>query len=592
MIKVTINGKNAVPALSDGIRVVRQNPVICETEGLTMDLTFPMDILDNVRVFGRVNLIAVSKASAKATFQKCSMSVNGRVLISGTGTVTAVTDKVLKLQIRENTVNPQYGEKGRLYIDECLSLGTREQLMASMGAVYVGDRGWRVDAIPALGFPGVRGVFCLACVRNADTDGFVNEPDIYRGNPDQYYIEAPQPQLCLMRVMEACWRALGYTVRSNAYDRSPWNDLYVASAEQTGEAARGLPHWTVERFLDEFRKLFNARYRFEGDFVDIAPQPTDESAGGIECHEVDDEFETDFEEEGSENIHASSIGYSGLSDKVDEVKAAFRVVEFESAEKAREAGAAMTKAAFETTVFGTPDGLYYGTRTTWSLGHGAEPAVHNTLTRFGEYERIERGEDRTDLCIIPVSIEQANGHVRVDGTDYSGRTTVVSVGSNGLQQGDEYVSVKDVVDGEKTAPSRPESDTMAVFFCIGSVHDTLSVIDAESDRVTQTITFVAPKAYVSGYKATYGGVVESEASDSMRLTRIQEGENAVGAFHSSQRTVENRLEYVYTFITDAIPDPLSTYIFRGKRYECRKIELTVREDGIDRKKKGYFYEIL
>jgi hypothetical protein len=78
----------------------------------------------------------------------------------------------------------------------------------------------------------------------------------------------------------------------------------------------------------------------------------------------------------------------------------------------------------------------------------------------------------------------------------------------------------------------------------------------------------------------------------MRLTRIQEGENAVGAFHSSQRTVENRLEYVYTFITDAIPDPLSTYIFRGKRYECRKIELTVREDGIDRKKKGYFYEII
>lgn len=45
------------------------------------------------------------------------------------------------------------------------------------------------------------------------------------------------------------------------------------------------------------------------------------------------------------------------------------------------------------------------------------------------------------------------------------------------------------------------------------------------------------------------------------------------------------------FITDDIPDPSKIFVFRNKRYICEKIEMNVTNDGIDKEKTGYFYEI-
>lgn len=45
------------------------------------------------------------------------------------------------------------------------------------------------------------------------------------------------------------------------------------------------------------------------------------------------------------------------------------------------------------------------------------------------------------------------------------------------------------------------------------------------------------------------------------------------------------------FITDDIPDPSKIYVF-NKRYICEKVEMNVTDDGIDKEKTGYFYEIL
>lgn len=46
------------------------------------------------------------------------------------------------------------------------------------------------------------------------------------------------------------------------------------------------------------------------------------------------------------------------------------------------------------------------------------------------------------------------------------------------------------------------------------------------------------------------------------------------------------------FLTDEIPDPSKIYVFHNKRYICSKVELSVTDDGIDKVKTGYFYEIL
>ena len=48
----------------------------------------------------------------------------------------------------------------------------------------------------------------------------------------------------------------------------------------------------------------------------------------------------------------------------------------------------------------------------------------------------------------------------------------------------------------------------------------------------------------------------------------------------------------FKFVTDDIPDPSKIFIFHNKRYICQKIEMNVTDDGIDKEKTGYFYEIL
>ena len=45
------------------------------------------------------------------------------------------------------------------------------------------------------------------------------------------------------------------------------------------------------------------------------------------------------------------------------------------------------------------------------------------------------------------------------------------------------------------------------------------------------------------------------------------------------------------FVTGDIPDPSKIFVFRNKRYICEKIEMNVTEDGIEKEKTGYFYEI-
>ena len=45
------------------------------------------------------------------------------------------------------------------------------------------------------------------------------------------------------------------------------------------------------------------------------------------------------------------------------------------------------------------------------------------------------------------------------------------------------------------------------------------------------------------------------------------------------------------FVTDEIPDPTNLYMFHNKKYICSKIEMNVRDDGVEKEKTGYFYEI-
>ena len=56
--------------------------------------------------------------------------------------------------------------------------------------------------------------------------------------------------------------------------------------------------------------------------------------------------------------------------------------------------------------------------------------------------------------------------------------------------------------------------------------------------------------------------------------------------------IDNNNQISIKFIPDDIPDPSKIYVFNNKRYICEKVEMNVTDDGIDKEKTGYFYEML
>lgn len=97
MIEMTINGKVVYPDTSQKIKVTFENQYVKDSGSYTYDIQFPLAILGNKLVFGNIDRLDVRKGVA--TFEDCKIFVDNRIIMSGKGTVTSITDKTLKLQV-------------------------------------------------------------------------------------------------------------------------------------------------------------------------------------------------------------------------------------------------------------------------------------------------------------------------------------------------------------------------------------------------------------------------------------------------------------------------------------------------------------
>ena len=55
--------------------------------------------------------------------------------------------------------------------------------------------------------------------------------------------------------------------------------------------------------------------------------------------------------------------------------------------------------------------------------------------------------------------------------------------------------------------------------------------------------------------------------------------------------IKTAVERQFLFLDDVDVDPTASYVIKGKRYACHKIELTIDTNGVQPLKRGYFYEI-
>ena len=631
MIFCTINAHVAYPSTTDKIKVTYANQYIEDSGSYTYDISFPMSIHANQLLFGNIHRFDVHKPTA--AFDDCKLYADNRLVICGKGTVTAVSESMVKLQIVGGKSRIKYNSRFEShYIDEIdfppvqIVSGIDAKRYAQLSLSYV-DASKQPSLVMVDLTNGIRvgqpGVAVFYPIYDESYDCISNS--LYAAKFDKLKVDgisyptgkmavmqslAVQPNL--LHVLEYVLRYEGYTIRRNDYNVEPWNRLYIASARRSCHIKDALPHWSVYTFIEEFRKLFNATFVFDDIEKEVSIISTNElTSDNAVAYECLGEYSTEFDEDGLESLATSNVEYSfdssGNRDWRESIPLSvlkqYPIKEFESGEDMNTAAMAMSTRERRSTIF--KQGLSYYI---WALlpkdGNPENKDLTEQRTVCGLFNPILRDRESdscVDLKMIPVAMTQRkrwSGKNILSLTDLMPNSKVIMPSMSNDKDsslgnltedadGNYYVSVQDAMQGTDLSAASSESsdETMRLMFSgdyVRSLDKGITTKGGVFGSGDDTI-FRYPIA-LTDYRM-YPAWTGTGETVSLSLDRLQ---------HNWGISVEidSHNLFCIRFLTDDIPDPSNIYIFNNRRFVCQKIELEVSGEGFDRVKTGYFYEIL
>lgn len=628
MIKCYINGKEAFPKLADKIKLTKENVFIKESDSYTYDITFPMDIIDNRKIFGNKQRIDVKKGTA--VFEKCMLYADNIPVVSGVGTVTSITNTDIKLQIVSGRGSLKYRDSFYNEFIDRLPLGIAEWnqdrllhenvCIENMNVLVQGGiryqfgktKQWRRQ-----GYLGYKGEYVLMPIYDAVNGCFCNVQGKIRYDDTTDIVMYPRAQPNLLFIFRKIMNCLGFSVNCEMLDKDPWNRLYIANARDTQLYNEMLPHWTVKTFLEELRKLFNLSYLFDERQATITVIPYNEtSSESIAVYEPLDEFSMDYDEDGLNYIGASNVEYN--IDNIDyrigevitkEIYDSFDVKDYDSAIAMSDDYRELSDKEKYTSIFHCPDGFYYARKTDKGP----------FLTRFGRFTGIVRNKESDEsvkLMMCPVQYagdEQIDSFIYYEGEGVGNSvmnykavfTAGIAVASENtdIDMSDEYVSVADVVDEGADAPSRDTESSDNIYLMFANFDAKDSLVSSGMERLhyipEDADGYIPVKSMTIDYNHAYpdSELAYLTSKESLALTSSP-ATYSISMFHyigekdNFFKIIENQNKVVIKFLADNIPDPTRVYMFYNKRYLCEKIEIELSDGEINPVKTGYFYEIL
>lgn len=612
MIKCIINGKQGYPSLQSDIKVTRENPFVTNGDSFTMEVTFPMSIAENRNIFGPLHRMDVSKRNT--LFDDCQLYADNILIIRGSGRATEITNTFVKIQIMGGRNSVRYKSKfQKIFIDRITTYPQVAQRYVPVNwdpghglrhldfkRVVVGNE------IASKGYVGDKSSYVFMPVYDIDNDVIANNCCYFESNADdkEEILVNPAVQPNLMMVLRHVMQAVGYTVTANVFDVAPWNELVIANARQTLNIAYALPHWTVDTFIDEFRKLFNASFIFDDVSMTVSViRNSDLDTSNEVSYDVEEEFKTNYDESGIEYIGGSNIKYNleggdrTLDDFPQEVRRSFPIIEYNTFNELATAFQRMTEEQQFTNIFHCPNGYFF-------CGHKynaeGEDTGEFTLQMFGKFGPLYRDVesdsfvelkmfpaemkyDRFDIgwyqwanIVAPVYVVRREMYARV------WMPKVPNPKGNSFVDYDEkgYVSVSNVLEDGETSTAEEEE-----------VSESMPLMWVEGYAVA--IDGVALKKYPASYTDSRNNY--HAVGNSLSLTVKDINDHYIGELHQGnirlESTVDVNNEICYQFLMDGMPDPTKVYVFRNKRYIASKIETKINEKGIERLKTGYFHEI-
>ena len=611
MIKCYIDGQEVFPSLKNGLKMVIENPNMREKSSYTYDITFPMDILENVKCFSGISRASVSVK--KRTFEDCRLTANDKQLFRGKGIVTMVNNEEVKLQIVQEEKSNIPSVFSSSYIDllhyPAVNSRYKQAVFDNGGDSFDGDEhtiiGWTDVRNELLmgSFIGERGKYTFVMTLKGDATGediedFVNVCcGSIGGDVCPLYHLAVQPNL--MYVLRHVLASAGYSAELSAIDCEPWQDLYICSCNITLDIAESLPHWTCKKFLEEIEKLFNISFEWNEGYVRAVKLWERESSQTVEIESVDN-FERNYDEEGQSYADTSNLTYNlgdthAPNDTVSrEALQKYGVRQFASLRVLENAMRTMTEKEKKTSFFAIKERpeLYY-------FHESTEESDTDCLKPTGLFRPLFRDLDSdstTELNIVPAAIENeeipfmpflVRNTFWEAGIGYRMRDIQRAVFQYPVTQSkeihDDYVSVQDVVEDGSDIDDDEDTSQMDIMFV--SSLDTLDV-------QTWFGTVKVLKGTTDNHLYRVGLKAASLALNGCS-TMICMGDNHVTQLQIDQASAFNKNEELITnFLSDDVPSISRVFVLANKRYIAKQLEIQINEDGVAHEITGHFYEML
>ena len=383
MIQLFLDGKIAITKDNSTIKLTSENQFFTKSATYTYDVELPLDIAENLEIFGHIHRMDVSKVSRILTAE---LIVDNVTVLLGTAHITAVSETSVKVQLLGAAASYNYGNKmDNTFIDE-LDLGDwywetfpdgryvgldseyKESVwlnypkdwrftgytqpildvlnqdpdnpwwlgnpndniyMRALSEIYSGKYNW--VAFPT--YNATADVYCNKIAyrmhsenpRKTATKCFEWRDGDMDGDVNQY-IRSFCPQPYVWRMVEKVAKATGFEIRreDNALYTDPFfKKIFIVSTSNRMECCKCLPHWSVNDWWTQIENTFgvilNFDYTNKRIYISKRNAHYTNQAGTVYLNEIVDEYTTEIDDETETDISVNSVGFTDYENGAEDI---------------------------------------------------------------------------------------------------------------------------------------------------------------------------------------------------------------------------------------------------------------------------------
>lgn len=598
MIRLMIDGKVAVLKAGTSFKLTRMNPYFEDQGDFTFEVQLPLDgCAENLAIFGAVHRAEVGLADW-ANKELPMHLIAPPIDLEGVAKVMTVSETEVKVQLLagKSAVN-DFGKDADgkdLYIDE-LGLGLKlDNTNTPVGHQEPYDKDHLFVTFPVRDGNGMIVNYPLWTLHLSGT--------VWIRDYCTYKNYAVQPYLAT--VINSIIRKLGYWQLLNVFNSSWLKDVFVANNVQTNNVDDILPHWTVAEFFTELRNAFGV-YLDVGESVKsvnlVSLSSHYSGSAGVVLEEVLDELTADIDhdenakttKEGNTEYELGSI--SGVLRLPDEVWQNAIIKTFSDdgllrrwiGENIREEEKSSSKWLFvdlnlnRTYAYlkSAKDGKFYL----------AQVDVFPPLIRNGAYYKAATNREiNTKLRIVPLQMTYQNFECEPYNPNLDqliGIPILMSYADSVVPDKQTY-SVNGAINGNSESTTNETNKLDKLYVAFNS--------NAAWEKSGEVFPYNVPLGI--NYLPTYDGfylplTLKTNIRQPFSLRPSLNETACVGYNLEFMDRIKTAVERQFLFLDDVDVDPTASYVIKGKRYACHKIEVTIDTNGVQPLKRGYFYEI-